>query len=155
VWLVPWGSPDEKTVVFWKVTLKTRTKWQLLQKASYGITCVWCKVLKTHAFGQVLKVHLVPQGSPDEKTFAFWKLTFKNSYKMTTFDKNLTQDDTFLMQSLKNKCFWTSLEGASGSTGFLLRENKCFLKSDIRKRRQNNNFWQQPRTEWHVFDEES
>ena len=35
------------------------------------MTCFWWKVLKTHAFGQVSKVHLVPQGFHDIKTHAF------------------------------------------------------------------------------------
>ena len=35
------------------------------------MTCFWWRVLKTYAFGQVLKVHLVPQGFHDIKTHAF------------------------------------------------------------------------------------
>jgi len=118
--------PMRKHLLFENWPSKTRTKWQLLTKTSHRMTRFWCKVLKTNAFGQVLKVHLVPQGSSYEKTNAFWKATFENADKITTFDNNLVQNDMFLMKSLKNICFRTSLEGASGSAGFPRHQNTCF-----------------------------
>ena len=62
--------------------------------------CMSLRLLKTYRFSPLLKVHLVPQGSPDKKTHAFWTVTVKNSYQMTTFQKNIIQNHYFFMKSL-------------------------------------------------------
>ena len=79
------------------------------------------------------------RGAPPTRK-QFLKSDIKNVYQITTFAKSLIRNNMFLMQSLKNICFWTSLEGALGSAGFPRWENICFLKSDLQKLLQMTTF---------------
>ena len=44
----------------------------------------------------------VPQGSPDEKARACWKVTFKNIYEMTIFATNTVGNPDLLLENVKN-----------------------------------------------------
>ena len=52
---------------------------------------------------------LVPRGSPDEKTPAFWKMTFKNQWFFDTFCKNLKRNHHFLMNMFENSMIWLKI----------------------------------------------
>ena len=58
--------------------------------------------LKTQHKMTLLTSSLVPRGSPDEKTHVFWKVTFNNSYKLTTFDKHIIWNDHISEKYVKN-----------------------------------------------------